>query len=465
MTSQTRLKRYSITGLMLFTLGIAGGVSAAMSVKPVEISRIRGTFVDTTALFIFDRVSTGLWCSLSIWIVLGLLCQAWDLRKQICDNPPESRTLRNALWMDVLWRLGVAVLLPSIYLLESYGAAIGRANGDSSPLGLYFNPTNFRYARWLLLMIAIGVGGGFGARALLKSTLSKVHQFVAAVLAAYIVLTLVYHNGIVFRLVAIAINGVESSHPLAWKRSAIGLALIQWEKTCYQISQIQLVLAAVAVFSLLGATFQRTARTSLGKSFFIGIATLSSLVAIVGQYWFRLVAMPQISPSFHEVLPIIPQPASAVLAMIAIGYASARASYSANEAAPATWRLHPDRYLHERASVLIVALFAALIQAAQGIVLIVTFHGPISLFIWQDYLEVAKEFLAASENYWPLAMMLLFGQRLFATWRHRDPQFAICGFSWARMFSNALLFTLVGTAVLSAVSTWSFTSWIPMGWK
>jgi hypothetical protein len=464
MTSQTRLPRFSITGLMLFTLGIAGGVSASMSVKPVEISRIRGTFVDTTALFIFDRVSTGLWCSLTIWVATGLLCQAWDLRKQLHDVP-ESRTLRHALWFDLLWRLGVAVLLPSIYLLESYGAAIGRAFGDTSPLGLYFNPTNFKYARWLLLMIAIGVGGGFGARALLKSTLSKVHQFVAAVLAAYIVLTLVYHNGIVFRLVAIAINGVESSHPLAWKRSAMGGELIKWEKTCYQVSQIQLVLAAVAVFSLLGATFQRTARTSLGKSFLIGIATLSSAAAIFAQYWFRLVAIPQISPSFHEVLPIVPQPAGAVLAMIAIGYASARSSYSADESAPVAWRHHPDRYLHERTPVLIVALFAALFQAAQGIVAIVTFHGPLSFFIWQDYLEVAKEFLATSENYWPLAMMLLFGQRLFAIWRNRDPQFVIYGFSRQRMFLNTLLFALVGTAVLSAVSTWSFTSWIPMGWK
>ena len=458
------MPRYSITGLMLFTLGIAGGVSAAMSVMPVEMSRIRGSFVDTTALLLVDRASTGLWCSLTIWVATGLLCQAWDLRKQIRDNAPESRTLRHALWFDVLWRLGAAVLLPSIYLLEYYGAAIGRAYGDTSPLGLYFNPTNFKYARWLLLMIAIGVGGGFGARAFLKSTLSNVHQFVAAVLAAYIVLTLVHHNGIVFRLVAIAINGVESSHPLAWKRSAMGLELNQWEKTCYHVSQIQLVLAAVATFSLLGATFQRTARVSLGKSLLIGIATLSSAAAMVAQYWFRLVAMPQISPSFHEVLPIVPPPASVVLAIIAIGYASARASFFADESAPATWRLHPDRYLHERMPVLIVALIAALIQAAQGIVVIATFHGRLSLFMWQDYLEIAKEFLATSENYWPLAMMLLFGQHLFAIWRNRDPQFVIYGFSWQRMFLNTLLFALVGMAVLSAVSAWSITSWIPMGW-
>jgi hypothetical protein len=462
MTSQTRLPRYSITGLMLFTLGIAGGLTAALAVKQADMSLFG--VVDTTSAFQINRVVAGLSCALLIWIAVGLLYQAWDIGRFLRANPIQSAGQRAALQFDVLWRTSIAFLLPFSYLLQHIGRSWKTFDEELSALGTFFSTTHWNDVRWLLMLVAIGGSRGFRVRKASTGIVSKMSNCAGYLACFILAMIVIVDAGLLPTLVRIAINGVEGAEPLVWKRSPVGMELVAAEQKFLFVSIFESVCALVG-FGAAAWWASSGDRREIRKRRIVGnVAVLAASASIGAEGWIRFVGWPAISPSMAEVLLYVPRLTALLITAIAVCYLAARMSCNSNESRPVLWRVHPRAYLHERRLVLVVAFVVAAVRIAGGIIEGFDYQGFLSaLTTTANHLEFFFGFLVAAENYWPLAIAVVSVQQFRIAGGAITSDAVTFDFSWRRFVRNAAMFGLVMTSLALAARTWSVAAWLPFG--
>jgi hypothetical protein len=454
--------RYSITGLMLFTLGIAGGLFAALAVKHVD-TQFSG--IDMTGLLIVDRISAGLACGLMAWVTVGLACQCFDLRKYLRSDAPQDSQFRASLRFELAWRSLVAMLLPGTYALQALGQRWSAPEDVFTAMGIFLSPSSFNDLRWLLLIVAIGASPGLKRRepgkpphGILRTALDVAGVVAGMVLAGRIL----FDAGLVPALVIMALNGVEASHPLSWQRSAIGLNLARVETWFVVIVHLQVLMAlAAALFSFAWATSppkSRLATRALVAAVMLALAAIGAEVALRAAVW------PVMSPSFAEAMPLVPVLAVVLILAVAVVYAAARSSYLRERQSPALWRIHPDAYLQERRPVLAVAFLLSLVQIGRGVMEGITYSSFNFMGGGASWIELAFSPLLLPAYYWPLAMVFLSARQWLAASRRDAESFVTTAYSWRRFATGMFVFPLVAISLAFALCNWRIAIWIPMGW-
>jgi len=455
------MPRYSILGLMLFTLGIAGGLAAALAVTPLD----RQVFALEGPLGFGLRVAlSALETSIIIWVGTGLCCQAWDLFKYLRVNSDLPVPQRNSLRFDLYWRCGAVLIIPLTFGLAKVGKAIERTTDDTDTWAILFQDQHFAKVRWLLLLIAIGVAGGY------RTQLAKVRPRWMLLLrklswpaGVLLVMLIAWNESMIQMLIYVALNGVEAAEPLKWQRSPAGLELLQWERLFCGVAIVQLgcLIAAVA------CSFQLAFRYGFFSARFkTGLITVlfSLAVVCVCDWWLRTICLPQISPSYAEAWRIPMPIATCLLLGIVVTYFAAQAGADRDRFTPVFWRNHPDAYLHERRGVWILVGLDSVVFLGYIVETFVSVQNVFGFFTGSTLLSLCQGVLSYAETYWGLATVLLVSRRFLETRRSRQPVYVTPDFSWRRFCGFWFLFALLAVAAEQSSRELCLALWLPWGW-